>query len=106
MRIATIIANFSKAPAMCGSKIARRHGAYDRHGELGESIGLAATTQTAELLEALGTDRDGLDAKRADELRAEVGGNVPTRARRTPAALRLAKSMASPFSLILAALAA
>ncbi|WP_270405907.1 HAD-IC family P-type ATPase, partial [Candidatus Collinsella stercoripullorum] len=106
MRIATIIANFSKAPAMCGSKIARRHGAYDRHGELGESIGLAATTQTAELLEALGTDRDGLDAKRADELRAEVGGNVPTRVRRTPAALRLAKSLASPFSLILAALAA
>lgn len=106
MRIATIIANFSKAPAMCGSKIARRHGAYDRRGELGESIGLAATTQTAELLEALGTDRDGLDAKRADELRAEVGGNVPTRARRAPAALRLAKSMASPFSLILAVLAA
>lgn len=106
MRIATIIANFSKASAMSGGKIARRHGAHSRHSELGKSIELAATSEVDELLEALGTTREGLAATRAEKLCAEVGENVPTRVRRAPAALRLAKSLASPFSLILAALAA
>ena len=78
MRIATIIANFSKAPAMSGGKIARRHGAHSRHSELGKSIELAATSEVDELLEALGTAREGLTARRARELRAEVGENVPT----------------------------
>ena len=105
MRIATNITNFSKAPAMHRGKTLRRRSARDRRGELGESIELAATAQAAELLEALGTAREGLTAERAEELRAQVGENVPTQARRAPAVLRLAKSLASPFSLILVVLA-
>lgn len=99
---ATIMARARGARPGSDHRVQGRPGA----GELGAGVEYAATAPVEELLSALGSSERGIDPARAAARLAQDGPNEPTAPRRAPAALRLAASFASPFTLILVALAA
>lgn len=106
MRIAAIFTSLINRSAIThGAATLHQSGAHNRHAELSKEVRFAAGATDTELFETLETTREGISSKHASELRAKVGENVPTPTRRVPAILRLAKSLVSPFSLILAVLA-
>ena len=77
-----------------------------RRGELGSALEHAACAEKRDLLVSLGSSVDGITSAEAARRLEQNGPNSPTERRRLPLALRLAASFVSPFTLILAALAA
>ena len=80
--------------------------AVARRGELGSALEHAACAEKRDLLVSLGSSVDGITSAEAARRLEQKGPNSPTERRRLPLALRLAASFVSPFTLILAALAA
>ena len=93
--------NAGDAPRDRGGK-----SAVARCGELGSALEHAARAEKHDLLASLGSSTDGITSAEATRRLEQNGPNSPSERRRLPLALRLAASFVSPFTLILAALAA